>query len=51
MGALNALVGCVKVPRGVVTVMVLALRGSVDSSMRYPGGKNVLNPSIRYGLP
>ena len=51
MGALNGLTGCVKAPKGVVIVMVLALREAIDSSTRNPGGKNMLNPSIRCGWP
>lgn len=34
----------VVVPDGVVTVMVLGSRGSADMSIRYPIGRNVLNP-------
>lgn len=44
IGALNPPVVWVRTPRGVVTVMILAFRGSVESSMRYPGGRNVLKP-------
>lgn len=38
------LVVCIVVPVGVVTVMKFASCASVEHSMRYPTGKNVLNP-------
>lgn len=34
----------VMTPIGVVTVIVSMLRGSLDISMRYPGGRKVLKP-------
>ena len=37
----------VMTPIGVVTVIVSILRGSLDISMRYPGGRKVLKPWIK----
>lgn len=45
------LVFWVVVPSGVVTVIVLGSEGSADTSMRYPTGRKVLNPCMRYGFP
>lgn len=43
--------GFVVVPVGVVTVIGLGSEGSREHSIRYPGGKNVLNPWIKLGWP
>ena len=40
---------CVVVPLGVVTVIMLASDGSIEHSILYPGGKNVLKPCMRDG--
>lgn len=36
-------------PDGVVTLIMLASFALLKHSMRYPGGKKVLNPEIRVG--
>ena len=51
IGAPSMLAGCVITPIGVVTVMAPTFRGSLERSMRYPGGRNVLKPCMRSGLP
>lgn len=38
-------------PLGVVTIIRLGSRGSIEHSIRYPAGKNVLNPDINKGCP
>jgi hypothetical protein len=43
------LVDCNMVPDGVVTVMTSDDCASEPTSMRYPTGRNVLNPWIRKG--
>ncbi len=43
---------CVVVwPEGVVTLIMLASLALLRHSMRYPGGKKVLNPDISVGCP
>ena len=48
-GILGLLVDCTMVPVGVVTVMTSDDCASEPTSMRYPAGRNVLNPWIREG--
>ena len=48
---MTPLVVCVVVPDGVVTMMVFGSDGSADMSIRYPTGRKVLKPWMRYGLP
>jgi hypothetical protein len=50
-GMLGPLVDCNMVPEGVVTVMTSDDCASEPTSMRYPIGRNVLNPWIRAGWP
>ena len=50
-GILGLLVDCNMVPDGVVTVMTSDDCASEPTSMRYPTGRNVLNPWIRDGWP
>lgn len=43
---------CVVVcPEGVVTLIMLVSLGLLKHSIRYPGGKKVLNPEINVGCP
>lgn len=43
---------CVVVwPEGVVTLIMFASLALLRHSMRYPGGKKVLNPDMRVGCP
>jgi hypothetical protein len=48
-GIPGLLVDCNMVPDGVVTVMTSDDCASEPTSMRYPTGRNVLNPWIREG--
>lgn len=47
----------VVIPKGVVTVIVVtppsavALEEETEHSILYPGGRNVLNPTIKFGCP
>lgn len=50
-GILGLLVDCNMVPDGVVTVITSDDCASEPTSMRYPAGRNVLNPWIREGWP
>lgn len=50
-GIPGLLVDCSMVPDGVVTVMTSDDCASDPTSMRYPTGRNVLNPWIREGWP
>lgn len=50
-GIPGLLVDCNMVPDGVVTVMTSDDCASDPTSMRYPTGRNVLNPWIREGWP
>ncbi len=50
-GIPGLLVDCNMVPDGVVTVMTSDDCASEPTSMRYPTGRNVLNPWIREGCP
>jgi hypothetical protein len=50
-GIPGLLVDCNMVPDGVVTVMTSDDCASEPTSMRYPTGRNVLNPWIREGWP
>ena len=48
-GIPGLLVDCTMVPDGVVTVMTSDDCASEPTSMRYPAGRNVLNPWMRDG--